>query len=237
MDPRPGIIGERLSAVKNIIAVSGGKGGIGKSVIASAMALSLAHAGKRVGLLDLDFTCPSSHIILRISSPKFTEDSGIIPQKIHGIEYISVAQLAKGAVPMRGHDMTNAVIELLAVTIWGDLDYLIIDMPPGIGDAALDAIRLIKGIKFMIVTTQSVLALDAAKKTASLLIEAKIPIIGLIENMRADSSINAMNIADDLEIKYLGSIDYDMDLDASLGSRKFEESAFFKSVEEICRSL
>ena len=142
-DPRLAVISKRLEDVENIIAVSSGKGGVGKSMIATSLALNLRDRNYKVGLLDLDFTSPSTHFILGIEGLYPEEEYGIIPPDAHGLSYMSITHysLDKPA-PLRGADVSNAIIELLAITRWGELDYLIIDMPPGIGDATLDVIRL-----------------------------------------------------------------------------------------------
>ncbi len=140
VDPRTSIIDERLKNVRNVIAVSGGKGGVGKSVIASTLALLLAKKHK-IGLFDLDFTSPSTDLILGIKNARPIEDKGIIPPKVHGLEYMSIVYYSGDQpAPLRGADVSNALIELLAITKWENLDYLILDMPPGISDATLDLI-------------------------------------------------------------------------------------------------
>ena len=150
------IIDKRLENIKRLIAVGGGKGGIGKSLTASTLALTLSKLGYKVGLLDLDFCGPSTHIILGIKGIYPKEEKGIIPPEIYGIRFMSIIYYAgDNPSPLRGTDISNAIIELLAITQWGELDFLIIDMPPGIGDPILDTIRLIKRVNFLIITTQS----------------------------------------------------------------------------------
>src|SRR3990172_12608597 len=162
VDPRTSIINERLSKIGRIMAVSSGKGGVGKSMVATALALSLAKEGCRVGLFDLDFTGPSTHIILGVPSnvqPK--EDKGIVPPTFEGLAYMSLVYfVGDNPAPLRGADVSNALLELLSITQWGELDFLIIDMPPGIGDVVLDLVRLIQRIEFLIVTTPSLLAFE-----------------------------------------------------------------------------
>ncbi|HII85661.1 TPA: ATP-binding protein, partial [Candidatus Bathyarchaeota archaeon] len=144
VDPRISVIGDRLGGIGRIIAVSSGKGGVGKSFVATTVALALARKGYRVGLFDLDFTSPSTHIILGAGEVEPKEDKGLLPPVVNGLEYMSLIYYSGGqAAPLRGEDTSNALIELLAVTRWGKLDYLVIDMPPGIGDAVLDLIRLV----------------------------------------------------------------------------------------------
>ena len=189
MDPRLEIIDKRLKNIKRLIVVSGGKGGIGKSLIASTLTLTLSRSGYKVGLLDLDFCGPSAHVILGIKGIYPKEEKGIIPPEIYGIRFLSIIYYAgDNPSPLRGVDISNAIIELLAITQWGSLDFLIIDMPPGISDATLDVIRLMKRAEFLIVTTQSKVALETVKKVLKILKELRFPIIGVIENMRVSKA-------------------------------------------------
>jgi ATP-binding protein involved in chromosome partitioning len=181
VDPRITIVNGRLKGIRRIIAVSGGKGGVGKSLFASTFALILAKKGFKVGLFDLDFTSPSTHVILGVQDLQPKEEKGIIPPRIHGLKYMSIVYYSGNrAAPLRGADVSNALIELLSIVRWGKLDYLILDMPPGIGDATLDLIRLVKSIEFLIVTTPSQLAFETVKKLAGLLHALKIPVIGIV---------------------------------------------------------
>ncbi|MCK4321585.1 P-loop NTPase, partial [candidate division WOR-3 bacterium] len=151
MDPRLRIIDKRLKNIKTMIAISGGKGGIGKSLVASTLSLILSKLGYKVGLLDLDFCGPSTHIVLGIRGIYPKEEKGIIPPEIYGIKFMSIIYYAgDNPSPLRGIDISNAIIELLAITRWGPLDFLIIDVPPGIGDTTLDIIRLMKKTGFLI---------------------------------------------------------------------------------------
>jgi len=161
MDPRLTIIERRLKDIKRIIAVSGGKGGVGKSLTASVMALIFSRLGYKTGLLDLDFGGPSIHTVLGLKGALPREEKGIIPPDAHGIKFMSIIHYAgDNPSPIRGIDISNAMIELLAITRWGRLDFLIIDMPPGIGDSTLDVIRLLKRAEFLIITTESRVTLD-----------------------------------------------------------------------------
>jgi ATP-binding protein involved in chromosome partitioning len=219
IDPRTSIITKRLSKIRHIVAVTSGKGGVGKSMVSTALALSLARKGWRVGLFDIDFTGPSTHIILgvpRSVQPK--EDKGLVPAKVEGLEYMSLVYFVAGkATPLRGSDVSNTLIELLAVTQWGELDYLIIDMPPGIGDPVLDLVRLVEHIEFLIVTTPSLLAFDVVKKQVEVLSELKMPIVGIVENMHRDNTDFIKTEADKLNIKYLGAVGYDAAVEDSIG--------------------
>lgn len=218
-DPRLEVIGHRLAQVKKIITVSGGKGGVGKSVIATTLALSLNRKGYRVGLLDLDFTSPSTHLILGITDLKPDEENGIIPPLAHGLRHMSINYYAVDQpAPLRGPDISNAIIELLAITQWGELDYLVIDMPPGISDAMLDMIRLMKDIKMLLVTTPSIVAFETVRKLISLLKSLKISIIGVIENMVVNTSSCTREKIERLGIHYVGAVNYDSELEKTLGN-------------------
>ncbi len=218
-DPRLSMVAERLKGIRSVIAVSSGKGGVGKSLIASTLALTLAKKGLRVGLFDLDFTSPSTHLILGVGNVKPKEDKGIIPPKVCGIEYMSIIYYSGDyATPLRGEDTSNVLVELLAITRWGELDFLVLDMPPGIGDATLDLLRLIRNVRFIIVTTPSVLAFETAKKLANLLKEQKAPIIGVIENMKMDQSEAIRQQTQKLGLTYLAEIPYNSEAEEAIGN-------------------
>ncbi len=219
-DPRTSVISERLVKIGRIIAVSSGKGGVGKSMVATALALSLVRDGFKVGLFDVDFTGPSTHIILGVSnSLQPTEDKGLVPAIVEGLEYMSLVYFVGGkATPLRGIDVSNALIELLAVTRWGELDYLIIDMPPGIGDAVLDLVRLVGRIEFLIVTTPSLLAFEVVKKQVELLCELGMPIVGVVENMKMTTSSPIKEETEKLHLQYLGAISFDSEVEGAIGN-------------------
>jgi len=238
VDPRTSVISERLSRTSRIIAVSSGKGGVGKSMVATTLALTLARNGCKVGLFDLDFTGPSTHISLGAQKVQLKEEKGIIPPIVHGLEYMSLVYfVGDNPVPIRGADVSNALIELLSVTQWGTLDFLVIDMPPGIGDAVLDLVRLIKRIEFLIVTTPSLLAFETVKKQVELLCELKMPIIGLVENMKMDKANCVRVETEKLGLRYLGSIPFDPQVEDSIGREtKLLSTAIGKTLREIVKS-
>lgn len=238
MDPRLEIIGKRLENIRNSIAVSGGKGGIGKSLIASSLALTLSKLGYKVGLLDLDFCGPSTHTILGIRDLYPKEEKGIIPPEIHGIKFMSIIYYAgDNPSPLRGIDISNALIELLAITRWGSLDFLIIDMPPGIGDTTLDIIRLMKKAEFLIVATQSKVVLETVKKVLKILKELGVPIIGVIENMRATKSSFVEDQIKIFDVPFIGEIDFDKKLEDSIGDvNRIPKTEFAENVKKIVLS-
>jgi ATP-binding protein involved in chromosome partitioning len=239
IDPRISIIDERLKDIRSVIAVSGGKGGVGKSLVASMLALSLAKKGCSAGLFDLDFTSPSTHIILGAEGLQPKEEKGVVPPKIHGLKYMTIVYYSgKHASPLRGVDVSNALIELLSITKWGSLDFLVLDMPPGIGDATLDIIRLIKNIKFLIVTTPSLLAFETVRRLINLLKELKIPVIGVVENMKMNRSKSIQQQVESKSITFLGEIPFDTKIEDSIGNvDKLWETVFAEKVDEIVSKI
>ena len=239
VDPRTSIIDERMRGIGRIIAVSSGKGGVGKSLVAATLALALAKKGFNVGLFDLDFTSPSTHIILGIEGVQPKEEKGIVPPIVHGIKYMSIVYYSgEHATPLRGVDVSNALIELLSITRWGKLDFLVIDMPPGIGDATLDLIRLIGNIEFLIVTTPSQLAFETVRKLASLLKELKISVIGVIENIKMDNSDTIQKQARKLGLEFLEEIPYDPKVEEAIGNtNKLLGTTFAKKVQQIASKI
>jgi len=238
-DPRTSIIEERMKNINKIIAVSSGKGGVGKSLISSTLALTLSKKGFKVGLFDLDFASPSTHIILGIEDVRPKEGKGIIPPEVHGMRYMSIVYYSRDlAVPFRGFDVSNALIELLSITRWGKLDYLILDMPPGIGDVTLDLIRLIKNTQFLIVTTPSKLAFETVKKLVSLLENMKTRLIGIVENMKMDSSNEIRREAEKLNLKFLTGIPYDSQVEHAMGdAQKLLKTTFARKVKQIASEM
>ncbi len=220
IDPRKNIIKERLRPIKRVIAVSGGKGGIGKSITSTILALILKDMGKKAGLLDLDFTSPSTHVILGEEELPFPEEEkGIIPLNIEGLSYLSIVSYTKdNPTPLRVDDITNAILELFAITRWGNLDYLIMDLPPGIGDVFLELLRVIEKIEFLLVTTPSVLSWQTFKKVVDVLKEQKIPIIGAILNMIGDSTYDFEDKIEGIGITYLGGVAFDKELEKDMGN-------------------
>jgi len=235
IDPRTTIIDKRLKKISKIIAVSSGKGGVGKSLIATTLALALAKKNCKVGLFDLDFTSPSTHIILGAKDAQPKEEKGIIPPIVKGIEYMSlIYYTGDHATPLRGADVSNALIELLSLTRWNELDFLVIDMPPGIGDAVLDLIRLVKNLEFLIVTTSSQLAFETVKKLTSLLQDLKVPIIGVVENMKMNETKKIKQQTEKLGITFLGEIPYDPNVEAAIGDEtKLLETTLAQKIKEI----
>ncbi|MEM3815440.1 MAG: P-loop NTPase [Candidatus Bathyarchaeia archaeon] len=216
-----------------MVVVSSGKGGVGKSVIASTLALILASKGFKTGLLDLDFTSPTTHIVLNAKNLKPIEDRGVVPPEVYGIKYMSlVFYLGDQASPIRGADLSNALLELLAITRWESLDILLIDMPPGISDLMLDVLKYIRGAGFIVVTTPSRMAFETVRKLLVLLRSLSAPIVGVIENMKMGDSAYIRREVEALGERFLGEIHFDESLEEALGSvEKLLKTSFAKELE------
>jgi len=218
IDPRQAVVADRLAAVDRVIGVTGSKGGIGKSVVAATLALSLADRGVAVGLFDLDFTSPSDHVVLGVDRSFPEEVFGIEPHRVHGIDMMSVAFFAGDApVPMRGDAATSALLELLAITRWGDLDVLILDMPPGLGDTNFDVIHLLPRLEFLLVGNGSRVVVESVRRALNLFKELKVQMVGLLENMHRGRSSAVADLAGEFDVPFLGSIPYEPDLEEALG--------------------
>ena len=176
-----------LPGVKNIIAVASGKGGVGKSTTAVNLALALAQEGARVGLLDADIYGPSIPQMLGLagSHPESEDGKTMEPLEAHGVQTMSIGFMVDVDSPMvwRGPMVTQALEQLLNQTHWHDLDYLIVDMPPGTGDTQLTLAQKVPVTGAVIVTTPQDIALIDARKGLKMFDKVGIPIIGLVENM------------------------------------------------------
>jgi ATP-binding protein involved in chromosome partitioning len=181
-----------LKGVKNIIAVVSGKGGVGKSTVASNLALAIAAGGAKVGLMDADIYGPSVHIMFGVRGErpvmKDVDEKGmIVPIERYGIKLMSIGLLVdeKQAVVWRGPMVSSAIRQFVTDVDWGELDYLIIDMPPGTGDIHLTIVQTVPVTGVIVVTTPQLVALADAKKGIAMFNQAglKVPVIGLVENM------------------------------------------------------
>ena len=182
-----GAIGKAvIPGVKNIIAVASGKGGVGKSTVSANLAVALASTGASVGLCDCDLYGPSMALMFSTDErPLATEDNEIIPLIRHGVKLISMGFLLSDASPVivRGPMATRYTQQFLQQVMWGDLDYLILDLPPGTGDIQLTVVQTVTVAGAVIVTTPQEVALIDARKAVSMFAKVNVPIIGIVENM------------------------------------------------------
>ncbi|MBU6376996.1 MAG: iron-sulfur cluster carrier protein ApbC [Gammaproteobacteria bacterium] len=176
-----------LPGIKNVVAVASGKGGVGKSTVAVNLALAWAAQGARVGLLDADIYGPSQPIMLGLQGerPSSRDGKRLQPLRAHGIVAMSVGFLVDAEQPMvwRGPMVTSALNQLLADTDWGELDYLVVDMPPGTGDIQLTLSQRVPVSGAVIVTTPQDIALADARKGLRMFEKVNVPVLGIVENM------------------------------------------------------
>ncbi len=175
-----------LPNVRNVIAVASGKGGVGKSTVAANLALALHAEGATVGVLDADIYGPSQPRMLGVSGRPDTADGKTIePKANHGIEVMSIGFMVEEDTPMiwRGPMVTQALQQLLNDTRWGDLDYLVIDLPPGTGDIQLTLCQRVPVSGAVIVTTPQDIATLDARKALRMFEKVKVPVLGIVENM------------------------------------------------------
>ena len=256
-----------LPGVKNIIAVVSGKGGVGKSTVAANLALALSQQGAKVGLMDADIYGPSVPIMfgVRGQRPLMENIEGkdkIVPLEQHGIKLISIGLLVdeKSAVVWRGPMASSAIRQFVTDVHWGELDYLVIDMPPGTGDIHLTLVQTIPVTGAVVVTTPQEVALSDAKKAISMFSQAqtKVPIIGLVENMAWFTPAElpnskyyifgkdgGKNLADQLDMNFLGQIPLvqsireggDKGTPAMLGGDAQTQEAFSAFAAETIRAI
>jgi len=259
--------GSILPKVKNIIAVVSGKGGVGKSTVAANLALALAQGGAKVGLMDADIYGPSVPIMfgVRGERPMMIEigDKGMIaPLERYGIKLISIGLLVdeKNAVVWRGPMASSAIRQFVTDVYWGDLDYLVIDMPPGTGDIHLTLVQTVPVTGAVIVTTPQDVALADAKKAIAMFGQAQInvPIIGLVENMSYFTPAELPNnkyyifgkeggkrLADEYDIPLLGQIPIvqsireggDEGIPVMVGDDEISKKAFSEFAAHVVRSI
>ena len=186
-----------MPQVKNIIAVASGKGGVGKSTTAANLALALAAEGARVGLLDADIYGPSMPMMMGVSGrPESLDDKSMEPLHSHGVQVMSIGLLVDPdqAMIWRGPMATQALDQLLHQTNWKELDYLIVDMPPGTGDIQLSLSQRVPLTGAVIVTTPQDIALADARKGVAMFEKVGVPILGLIENMAVHVCTNCGHV-------------------------------------------
>lgn len=256
-----------LGGVKNIIAVVSGKGGVGKSTISANLALALAEGGASVGLMDADIYGPSVPIMfgVRGARPMMKEVEGkgmIVPLEKFGIKLMSIGLLVdeKNAVVWRGPMASSAIRQFVTDVDWGELDYLVIDMPPGTGDIHLTLMQTVPVTGAIIVTTPQNVALADAKKGIAMFGQAQInvPIIGLVENMAyftpAELPNNkyylfgkegGKNLAEEYDLSFLGQIPLvqtireggDEGVPAMVGSDEITKNAFRNFTAQSVRNI
>ncbi|MDE3185871.1 MAG: Mrp/NBP35 family ATP-binding protein [Bacteroidota bacterium] len=256
-----------LKDVKNIIAVVSGKGGVGKSTVSANLALALAASGAKVGLMDADIYGPSVHIMfgIRGERPQMKDVDGkgkIVPIERYGIKVMSIGLLVdeKQAVVWRGPMVSSAIRQFVTDVDWGELDYLVIDMPPGTGDIHLTIVQTVPVTGAIVVTTPQLVALADAKKGITMFNQGglKVPVIGLVENMSyftpAELPENkyyifgkegGKKLAEEFDITFLGEIPLvqsireggDIGVPVMIGDDEISKQAFTEFGDNAVRAI
>jgi len=182
---RTQLVGKGLRGIKNTIAIASGKGGVGKSTVAVNLAISLAKAGAKVGILDADIYGPSIPLMLGKVNPVEISGEHYLPASAHGIQAMSIGYLtdSEQALIWRGPMLAKSLIQMLDITLWDELDYLIIDLPPGTGDIQLSLVQKIPLTAAVVVTTPQNIATLDAQKAIKMFERTNIDVLGLVENM------------------------------------------------------
>ena len=246
-----------LPGVRNIIAIGSGKGGVGKSTVAANLAIALARMGARVGLIDADIYGPNLPLMFGATGqPRVLENNIIEPKEAHGVKLISVGLIQPGDKPlvMRGPMLHQIIRQFLQQVSWGELDFLLIDLPPGTGDVVISLVQTVPLTGAVVVSTPSDVALQDARKALEMFGQVNVEILGIIENMshftcpHCHTEIDifakggAVRTAEQFKVPFLGSVELAPAIReggdsgapiASLGSN----AAFAGEFYEIARKL
>ena len=246
-----------IAGVQNLIAVGSGKGGVGKTTVSVNLAVALSRMGHKVGLLDADVYGPNVPLMLGINSqPRVLGDNRIEPIDAHGLKVISVGLLNPGDKPLiwRGPMLHSIIKQFLSSVVWGQLDYLVVDLPPGTGDVSLSLIQTVPLTGAIVVSTPSDVSLQDARKAIEMFRQMKVDLVGMVENMsyfvcpHCNHEIDifsrggAEKTAKQFGVSFLGNVQLDPDIRKSGDSGKptvleGENSSHAKSLFEFARNV
>jgi ATP-binding protein involved in chromosome partitioning len=247
-----------LPGVKKIIAIGSGKGGVGKTTVAVNLAIALSKLGYSVGLIDADIYGPNVPLMMgSTQQPKVTENSMIVPNLTHGIKTISIGYISPGDKPlvMRGPMLHQIIRQFLQQVEWGELDYLIIDLPPGTGDVVISLVQTVPLTGAVVVSTPSDVSLEDARKALEMFAQVNVEVLGIVENMShftcphchheidIFSKGGAQRTATQFNVPFLGSIELvpaireggDRGLPVALAGPKSPQAAEFYAVADKLR--
>ncbi|GBC71692.1 Iron-sulfur cluster carrier protein [Candidatus Calditenuaceae archaeon HR02] len=242
LDYRDPLIEENLKKISQVILITGGKGGVGKSLIASTAALLLSRSSNRTGLLDLDLHGPSSCLLLGVEGRPVESGEGLVPPVVEGVKVMSIDLFSRGRpLPLTGRAKEEIVKEMLALTSYGRLDYLLVDLPPGTGDELLTAAKYVKSNgRALVVTTPTHLAVNVAGRLIDILNSVSLKIIGLVENMSiSDLQSPSRELARAKGVAFLGGIPLDPLLNSRGGSLERCEllsTRFAEALKQVLRN-
>src|ERR1700744_5520715 len=248
---------QSLPGVKAIIAIGSGKGGVGKTTLAVNLAIAMAKLGHSVGLVDADIYGPNVPLMMGATAqPRVLEGNRIEPLMAHGVKMISVGSLTPGDKPlvMRGPMLHQIIRQFLQQVSWGDLDYLIVDLPPGTGDVVISLVQTVQLTGAVVVSTPSDVSLEDARKALAMFAQVNVEVLGIVENMShftcphchheidIFSKGGAEHTAKQFNIPFLGAIELipsireggDRGLPVTLaGPKSPQAAAFFSAAENL----
>ena len=199
--------------IRNAVAVASGKGGVGKSTLSANLAVALAQTGACVGLMDADIYGPNIPTMMGVHDIPGTQNNKLIPAEAYGVKLMSMGFMVKPGQPLiwRGPMLNSAINQFLADVEWGELDYLIIDLPPGTGDASLSLAQMLPLSGVLIVTIPQAISLEDASRGLSMFQTLEVPILGIIENMRGEffGSGGGEDLARIAKVPFLGAVPMD----------------------------
>lgn len=204
---------ESLANIKYKVGVYSGKGGVGKTTVAVNIATTLAHEGASVGILDVDIDCPNVVKAMKVAEhPLVGEDKRMLPAEKFGVKIMSMGffqQNEDEAIIWRGPMVHNAINQLLQSTMWGELDYLIIDLPPGTSDAPLTVMQVLDLDGFVVVTTPQELAKIDAKRSINMIRKLNVNVLGVVENLSGEifGTGAGEELASEMDLRFLGKLE------------------------------
>ncbi|MEZ0345617.1 MAG: P-loop NTPase [Infirmifilum sp.] len=235
-DFRLPIIKERLSSVKLVLPVASPKGGVGKTTVSSALAVLLARKGIPTGIFDLDFTNPTTHIMLGVDAASLLpeEEKGILPVGVEpNLEFLSPAFYSKDKpLPLRGQSVVEALREILAITRWSSR-VLVVDTPPGLSDAMLEFLRLHRNAKVLVVTTCDRLSLVSTKRMFDYLRQERVGFVGVVANMCG----SCREITEALGVEPLACLPFQERLHESMGDRDRLVEVVGRDLEKVLEAV
>ena len=243
-----------LPGVSKIVAVGSGKGGVGKTTVAVNLAIALSKLGKRVGLIDADIYGPNGPLMMGSTQQPVVNGQMIEPNLTHGIKTISIGYISPGDKPlvMRGPMLHQIIRQFLQQVEWGELDYLVVDLPPGTGDVVISLVQTVPLTGAVVVSTPSDVSLEDARKALEMFAQVNVEVLGIVENMSHFTCPHCQNVIDifsrggaertakQFNVPFLGSIELvpaireggDRGLPVALAGPKSPQAAEFYGVAE-----